>query len=49
MMRASDQRGRNRRIAVILVATAAALCLGSVLYIDWFHSAGPGAVAARQK
>jgi hypothetical protein len=49
MMRASDMRARNQRLALVLIAAMAFLYLGSVLYIDWFHSAGPGAPAPRQK
>ena len=48
MIRAADMSARNKRVALILVAAMAFLCLGSVAYIDWYHAAGPGA-AARQK
>ena len=48
MIRAADMSARNKRVALILVAAMAFLCLGSVAYIDWYHAAGPG-FAARQE
>lgn len=48
MMGATDMSARNKRVALLLVAAMAFLCFGSVAYIDWYHVAGPGAVA-RQK
>ena len=49
MIEGTDTHTSNRRLAIILIATAIALCLGSVAYIDWFHSIGPGAKVARAK
>jgi len=44
-----DMQARNQRVALILIATFAVLCAGSVLYIDWFHTMGPGTAMTRTK
>lgn len=47
MKEPAAMQARNRRLALILVGVFAAMCLGAVLYIDWFHAAGPGAQISR--
>ena len=44
MTGARDLRARNQRVALILLGTFALLCVGSIVYIDWFHAMGPGSV-----
>lgn len=48
-MRAIDRRGRNQRLALLLLGTIAALSLGSVIYINWFHTSGPGTALTKAK
>lgn len=48
-MRAIDMRGRNQRLALLLLGAIAALSLGSVIYIDWFHTNGAGAALTKAK
>lgn len=47
MTESRSMQARNRRVALILVGLFTAMCVGAVVYIDWFHTMGPGAHATR--
>jgi hypothetical protein len=49
MTRTGDTRARNQRLAWALIGTFAVLFLGSVFYIDWFHTTAPATVVTRPK
>jgi hypothetical protein len=36
-----EARGRNRRLGFFLAGVFTVLCLGSVAYINWYHTDAP--------